>query len=165
MPNIATLDIEASGIHPESYPIEIGVILPNGDAYCNLIKPASTWTYWDDDAEKIHGISQDELIQYGKEVLEVARELNHFLKDITVYSDCWLLDQPWLTTLFQQTSNEPTFKLMDIMYIMAENRYEQLTAAKSEAASHLQLKRHRATNDAPILQLAYSNLHQQSPPD
>ncbi|MGH1485731.1 MAG: 3'-5' exonuclease [Cellvibrionaceae bacterium] len=152
---IATLDIEASGIHPDSYPIEVGIILPNGDSYCSLIKPAPSWAYWDDDAQKIHGISQDELLSNGKSPTEVAGNLNDILQQTTVFSDCWVLDQPWLIKLFQQAALSQTFTLLDMMHIMSEEDYECLPETKQEIALGLNIERHRATNDARILQLAY----------
>jgi DNA polymerase III epsilon subunit-like protein len=156
--SIATLDIEASGIHPDSYPIEIGIILPNGDAYCSLIKPAESWVYWDDDAERVHGISQEELLENGKNPVEVAGDLNQILQQSTVYSDCWVLDHPWLIKLFQQASIQQTFTLQDVMYIIDEKHYETLPEIKSDIALKLRIERHRATNDARILQLAYNTI-------
>ena len=40
----AVLDVEASGFGRSSYPIEIGVVFPDGHAYCTLIRPESHWT-------------------------------------------------------------------------------------------------------------------------
>jgi hypothetical protein len=36
----AMMDIEASGLDADSYPIEIGYVLPDGQAHCTLIRPA-----------------------------------------------------------------------------------------------------------------------------
>ena len=152
---ITTLDIEASGIHPGSYPIEIGVILSNGDSYCSLIKPAPSWTHWDNDAQQIHGISQDQLLHNGKSPTEVAGNLNDILERTKVFSDCWVLDQPWLIKLFQQAALQQTFTLLDMMHIMSEEHYGRLNDTKQKIALELSIERHRASNDARILQLAY----------
>ncbi|MGH1439607.1 MAG: 3'-5' exonuclease [Cellvibrionaceae bacterium] len=155
---IATLDIEASGIHAEAYPIEVGVSLPNGKTWCSLIRPSQSWKHWDKEAETIHGISQEELISNGKSPTEVAGKLNQMLSSSTVYSDCWVLDQPWLTTLFQQAGMPQSFTLLDMMHVMKEESYEKLIDTKHRIALSLDLARHRASNDAKILQLAYEEL-------
>jgi hypothetical protein len=160
LPGIITLDIEASGIHPHSYPIEIGVVLDNGESWCSLIKPAETWTYWDDDAELLHGISRAELQENGKSPIEVAGKLNNLLQDNIAYSDCWVLDNPWLITLFQQAAMEKKFTLLDMMHIMKEAEYGKLKATKQAIAIEANIDRHRASNDARILQIAYQTLTQ-----
>lgn len=155
---IATLDIEASGIHPESYPIEIGICLANGKTWCSLIKPSDKWTHWDKEAEAIHGISHSDLIKHGKEPEDIAQELNSLLNSLTVYSDCSVLDQPWLNQLFQETNINPSFCLRDMMYLMEEEGYEKLIETKQQIAKKLQIERHRASNDARILKLAYEEI-------
>ena len=155
---IATLDIEASDIHPESYPIEIGILLPNGSSYCSLIKPPSEWLHWSVEAETVHGISREELFENGRPVDEVASVLNNFLKDKTIYSDCWVLDHPWMIRLFQVAGKKPEFTLSDIIYRLSEEEYNALGEIKQEVQLKLNLKRHRATNDARVLQLAYSQI-------
>ena len=51
LPAPTVLDVEASGFGRNSYPIEIGFVLPNGHAYCSLVKPEAHWTHWDVQAE------------------------------------------------------------------------------------------------------------------
>ena len=48
------VDVEASGFGKGSYPIEIGLVLPDGTPHCFLLAPARTWTAWDPGAEKVH---------------------------------------------------------------------------------------------------------------
>ena len=155
---IATIDIEASGLSCNSYPIEIGIVLPSGDSYCSLIKPARYWTDWCRDAENVHGISREELVCHGKEPRVVAEQLNALLAISTVYCDCWTLDYPWLIKLYQQAGIEKTFTLRDIIYTLNEELYQQLPDTKGQIFASLQIKRHRATNDARVLQLAYQAL-------
>jgi DNA polymerase III epsilon subunit-like protein len=155
---ITTLDIEASGINARAYPIEIGVSLSNGTTWCSLIKPAESWTYWSKEAENIHGISYEELMTNGKSPAQVAGKLNKLLTSSTAYSDCWVLDQPWLIKLFQHAGITQTFSLLDMMHIMKEEPYEKLVETKHRIALTLDLARHRASNDALILQLAHEEL-------
>ena len=43
------IDVEASGFGNGSYPIEVGVVLNNGEKFCTLIVPAANWTHWDEE--------------------------------------------------------------------------------------------------------------------
>src|ERR1700712_1256895 len=88
----AVLDIEASGFGRDSYPVEVGFVLPDGQTYCTLIKPAAGWTHWDPAAEKVHRIPLQTVVTHGRDVLEVATQLNHRLRGLTIYCDGWAHD-------------------------------------------------------------------------
>jgi hypothetical protein len=70
------IDVEASGFGGQSYPIEVGIAMEDGDKYCSLILPAEDWIHWDSDAEKVYRIARDILETYGKPMREVAEHLN-----------------------------------------------------------------------------------------
>ena len=40
------LDVEASGFGRNSYPIEIGFVLPDARTFCALIRPLAHWTQY-----------------------------------------------------------------------------------------------------------------------
>ena len=63
------LDIEASGFGPGSYPIEVGLVLPDGDAWCSLIRPEPGWLHWDPSAEQVHGTKVALVGDIGCEVM------------------------------------------------------------------------------------------------
>ena len=45
-PDLASIiDLEASGFGSSSYPIEVGIVLPNGQTYCSLIVPEPDWRH------------------------------------------------------------------------------------------------------------------------
>jgi DNA polymerase III epsilon subunit-like protein len=155
MDNIITLDIEASGLSPHSYPIEIGVVLTDNSSWCNLIKPAESWRYWSQEAQDIHQITQESLIQYGKDIRTIAESLNTLLHGKTVYSDCWVLDDQWLRKLYAEAKLSPSFTLRDIMHILKEDDFTHWEKTKSTIAKELNIERHRATNDARILQESF----------
>jgi len=155
---ITTLDIEASGIHPESYPIEIGILLPDGESYCSLIKPIPQWSYWDEQAEAVHGLSRQSVCDNGRSVIEVAKALNTYLEGRTVYCDCWVLDKPWLQRLFEAANIKPAFTLSDIIHLLSEQEYDNLGEVKQSIELRLGVDRHRATNDAKVLQLAHEQI-------
>ena len=80
MNQINIVDIEASGLGVGSYPIEIAILL-DGVVHAWLIKPESTWTYWDEYAEEIHGITREHLLSDGLPAQQVADEINRVVAD------------------------------------------------------------------------------------
>jgi len=152
------LDIEASGFGRGSYPIEIGFVLPDGTAYCSLIVPDADWTHWDGDAERVHGISRALLQRHGRSVPEVAHELNHRLEGRTVYCDNWAHDYAWLARLFESADAVPTFRLRHLRELMSEHGAEGFDAARRVVERNLQLRRHRASSDARVLQLSVARV-------
>ena len=152
------LDIEASGFGRGSYPIEIGFVLPDGTAYCTLILPDLAWTHWDGDAERVHGISRSLLRRHGRSPHEVALELNHRLDGRTVYCDNWAHDYAWLARLFESADISPSFKLRHLRELMSENAAERFDDTRDIVARNLQLRRHRASSDARVLQLSVAKV-------
>ncbi len=152
------LDIEASGFGRNSYPIEIGYVLPDGRARCTLIRPAEHWTHWDSEAEALHGITRSKLRQHGRSPTEVARTLNVDLAGRTVYCDGWAHDYAWLGALFEEAGLSPHFKLETVGRLLDERRLSRLGEARASALVELGLSRHRASNDARVLQRALARL-------
>ncbi|MFT5419717.1 MAG: hypothetical protein ACI9D5_000458 [Candidatus Endobugula sp.] len=155
MKKITTLDIEASGLSPDSYPIEVGIVLSDGSSWCSLIQPIDHWRHWSEEAESLHHISHNEILQRGKNISDIAGTLNHLLGEQTVYSDCCGLDDGWLQKLYREANRTPSFRLRDIVYLLKEEQFDHWESTKERVAQELQLKRHRATNDARILQEAF----------
>lgn len=79
------LDIEASGLDFDSFPIEVAFASSNGDKATYLIKPTYDWQedgQWDTGAElTIHHISLDDLLTHGDSAKDVALALNSALPD------------------------------------------------------------------------------------
>lgn len=146
------LDIEASGFGARSYPIEVGVVLADGSTYCTLISPEPDWTHWDESAEQIHGITREILAQHGKPVTEVVEALNSRLRGMTVYTDSWYHDYNWLSRLFDAADSAPQFRLEDLRAVLPDAGAAQWDRIKQEVMAELNLSRHRASNDARILQ-------------
>ena len=152
------LDIEASGFGRGSYPIEIGFVLPDGTAYCTLIVPHESWTHWDGDAERVHGISRSLLQRHGRSAHEVALELNQRLAGRKVYCDNWAHDYAWLARLFESAAITPSFRLRHLRELMSETAAERFDDAREIVARNLQLRRHRASSDARVLQLSLAKV-------
>lgn len=148
------IDIEASGFGRGSYPIEVGFVLPDGSAWCTLIHPDHDWTHWDEHAERMHGISRELLARHGRRPREVAAELNARLADRAVYCDNWAHDYAWLARLFDAAAARPTFRLRHLRELLSESAAERFDDARENVERHLQLRRHRASSDARVLQLS-----------
>lgn len=146
------MDLEASGFGFDSYPIEVGVVLENDSRYCSLISPATEWTHWDDNAEAVHQIDRELLFNHGKKLEQVTEELNHLLSGKTVYTDGWVVDKPWLLKLFEKSKKTPSFHISALELILTEEQTELWHETKNKLISELNIKRHRASNDAYIVQ-------------
>lgn len=159
----AVLDIEASGFGRDSYPIEVGYVLPDGRAHCALIRPPQAWTHWDADAERVHHIGRDILLRHGRPAAEVARRLNEDLAGQTVYCDGWAHDYAWLGALFEAAGLQPSFRLESVNRLFDERHLAQLDDAQRQARAELGLTRHRASSDARALQAAIQRVHALAP--
>ena len=148
----AIMDIEASGFGPESYPIEVGVVFANGEKFCSLIRPEAHWTHWCKKAESLHRIRRRILFSAGISTHQMATTLNQRLDGMTVYSDCWMVDKPWLDLLFDVSGLTPTFRLRALEMILDEHQWNTWQSIHSEVVSSDPEKRHRASKDAELIQ-------------
>lgn len=137
------IDFEASGLHPDSYPIEVAVSSER-ESYQAFIKPVYYWTYWSHDAQDMHGISRERIIAEGLDADEVAAALNeHFAGQILWASSSH--DKFWLDVLFEASTREPTFHLDNIYKYLDPRLWRNVS--RSLPQSHA----HRATEDAKAL--------------
>jgi hypothetical protein len=146
------IDIEASGFGRGSYPVEVGLVLPDGARHCYLIAPARHWRHWDEEAERIHGITREALSNYGRSLDDVASRLNALLGRKTAYSDAWSFDMSWLGKLYDAAGIRQTFRVADITGLIDEEQRGRWHAVKQQVVEELGLRRHRASGDARILQ-------------
>lgn len=149
------IDIEASGFGRGSYPIEVGVALANGATACMIIKPEQHWRHWDDDAQRLHGISRETLQAFGQPAIEVARFLNQMIGSQVAYSDAWGNDSCWLALLFEAAGIAQQFKLDSLRGLLTEQQAARWHFIKDQVISSRAFTRHRASNDALILQYTY----------
>ena len=148
----AVMDIEASGFGRDSYPVEVGFVLPDGQAYCTLIRPAPAWTHWDPAAEAVHRIPLATVIRHGRDVREVATQLNERLQGLTLYCDGWAHDSVWLRVLFEAAGLTPAFKLDNLRALLTDQEAAFWSVLKTQVTTEMRLPRHRASSDAKILQ-------------
>lgn len=149
------IDIEASGFGSRSYPIEIGVIRSDGARFCRLIRPFSDWTHWEQEAQDLHGLTREHLEVHGQDGREVCLALNAFLSGATVYSDGWVVDHPWLITLYSAAGMKMDFQVRALEFLLTEYQMEHWRSTRQSVADKLHAARHRASTDAEIIQQTF----------
>lgn len=150
------LDIEASGFGRGSYPIEIGLARADGSSCAFLVQPLDEWTHWDPKAELLHGISRGRLQREGHPVRQVARWLNDELGEVGLaYSDSWGYDNTWLSLLFHHAGMLPAFRLEALRILLSEAQQALWSRTKEALILERGIHRHRAGEDARLLQLTY----------
>jgi hypothetical protein len=149
------IDVEASGLGRGSYPIEVGVAMPDGETRCMIIRPQQDWLHWDQQAEQMHGISRAVLQQFGRHVADVAHDLNQWLAGEVVYSDAWGNDSSWLALLFDCAGVAQQFKLESLRSLLSEEQVQYWHQVKEQVILESDFCRHRASNDALILQATF----------
>jgi hypothetical protein len=108
-------DCEASCIG--GLPIEIGWAFVDPSAgeirsESHLVRPPSHWDLdpvWDPDAEKLHGISKEQLFATGRPPVEIARRMNEILAGRELFSDGPVDDDRWLRIIFGEAELQPAF--------------------------------------------------------
>jgi hypothetical protein len=160
------IDVEASGFGAHSYPIEVGAVKPNGERFCSLIRPQGDWLHWDESAQLLHGISRPLLQTKGRSVTQVCLELNDFLHGQTAYSDGWVVDQPWLITLFYAANIKMAFSISPLEMLLSEMQMSLWHRTKASLLAKTTQPRHRASHDAALIQDTFITTnrlaHQQS---
>jgi hypothetical protein len=145
------LDIEASGLGPTSYPIEVGWASLTGEVQSLLIRPSASWRddEWDDMAADVHGIQRAELKVHGRSAWDVAIILNRELAQpgMTVLSDAPGQDEFWLDRLFAESPVARGFRLTDFAETLAARNARPVDEAQF-AGQH---RRHRAAADVTML--------------
>ena len=149
------VDVEASGFGAASYPIEVGIVRYDGAKWCKLIRPFDSWLHWDDKAEQLHGITKEMLHTRGVEPVRVCHELNRFLGNTIVYSDGWVVDNPWLIKLFSAAQVEMAFTCRAMEYILSEPQMNIWHEVKDDLSVNLDTQRHRASADAYLIQQTF----------
>jgi hypothetical protein len=122
------LDIEASGLSPRSYPVEVAWgDTESGEVESHLINPdrVAFWLDWDPASESVHGLSRGYLRRNGEDPAEVAHRANAALSGVTVHATSGR-DQDWMDTLFAAVGAKRHFVIGDVDDVLpasAERRY------------------------------------------
>ncbi|MFZ6760046.1 hypothetical protein ACO0K9_22835 [Undibacterium sp. Ji50W] len=149
------IDFEASGFGKGSYPIEVGFSRRQGEGWCSLIRPESDWQHWDVHAAVVHRISREMLIARGRSPSQVTEQLNLQLAGQTVYTDGWTHDYIWMARLYDAADRVPSFRLADLREIISPQQEGLWHVTKNQVQEELDISRHRASNDARVLQMTW----------
>ncbi|PWG61472.1 hypothetical protein [Sediminicurvatus halobius] len=150
------IDVEASGIAPDSYPVEVAWSKPDGSVTDCLIAPVDYWTHWDANAEAIHGIPRELAVREGESVERVTLRLNAALGQVGVaYSDASALDGWWLDVLFEAAGLLPEFRVAPAIEVFPDTTLAALEGYKEAAYQRIGGQRHRAETDVRALLEAY----------
>jgi hypothetical protein len=95
------LDFEASSLADGGFPIEVAWVFENGRAETHLIRPAEDWTVWDAEAEAIHRIGRDQLLEEGADHRDVATRMLDQLSGHALYVTAPSWDGQWLSRLLR----------------------------------------------------------------
>lgn len=116
MDRMRFVDVEASGLHATSYPIEVGWCGLDLKPVSMLIKPLPEWgpNDWSYQAEQVHGISRETLEREGMDAREVAEAIAAEFRGCEVFSDAPRFDAKWLMTLFSAVDVRPGFGMRPV---------------------------------------------------
>lgn len=153
---VAFIDLEASGLNAQSWPIEVGWCFPGVAPKAHLVRPSSNWidAAWDPRAEALHGISRSELDAGGVQPAELCRLLNDELSLCTVYSDAPDWDGFWLYRLFGAAGRKQRFELRDFREAF-DGVPDAAMDAHKRAAMQLAPHTHRAAPDVLHMRTLY----------
>jgi DNA polymerase III epsilon subunit-like protein len=145
------IDIEASGLGPGSFPIEVAAHEVGNERRSStwLIRPEAGWSRrsWDETAEDLHGISYDTLCVKGVPARDVCSALRAFIGEAKLFSDAHFADQTWLAKLYE--AEWPPQRGMTISSIQTAVPLDQ-RAALNDALEMLD-RPHNALEDARII--------------
>jgi DNA polymerase III epsilon subunit-like protein len=162
------IDIEASGLHQTSFPIEVAWTGPNTPTQSFLIKPDASWAMadWDDAAQDIHNISLAEIMRDGVDPKIIIKALLSDAAGKTIISDGVAFDQNWLRMLFEAAGQPHTIMLQDFTSWLGQqakhlklNPTQLIKTLQQFEEEHHPV--HRAADDVErLLQLISACLHQ-----
>lgn len=115
--DLIIIDLEASGLGPGSWPIEVGIAWAEGGevrSWSSLIRPEPGWDpeAWDPVAEEIHGISREALAA-APTAWTVATELLSRVAGRPVFSDAPEHDARWLRRLLDAQPSPAGIPVLD----------------------------------------------------
>lgn len=156
MDSINIIDVEASGLAWDSYPIEIAVLV-EGVTYSWLIAPVKSWTHWDMFAEGLHGITRQQIEEHGLPVDQVAEALNQVLSQSNglLYSDAARWDGGWVNRLYEVAGVTPHFHILSLEDLLTPKQFNRFSLTFEALASSGEYRHHRAGPDVAMIYRAY----------
>ena len=157
--DLVFLDIEAAGLAPGAWPIEIGLacILPSGGIVSDseLIRPDPTWQedLWSPESAEVHRIPR-QMLDTAPEATDVAAWTMERLAGRVAVSDAPEYDGRWLRTLLLTVETDPVVRIVDFDRLVAM-AFDTARLRRVYHALDLLPTPHRAAPDAERLARAY----------
>jgi len=101
------LDVEASSLSMDSYPIEVAWSDNLGKIESHIINPSAIeyWTDWDYNAQQMHGISRKQCREEGVHPIFLCERMSESISlGEIVYADGGSFDEGWIDVLFGEGS-------------------------------------------------------------
>lgn len=155
------VDIEASGLSPRSYPIEIGLFNGSGQ-YQAIICPEDEWLHWSDRAEALHGLSRQYLEKYGAAARKVCEEINNLVGGRVLLSDHDDWDGFWLQRLYASTGVQQNFVVDSLIEFLGLGKEAEFYALVASLRQKGKQRSHRALVDARVFHEAAQFMLQKS---
>ncbi len=171
---ITFLDFESSSLSESSYPIEVGWVTHNNGVdtpHSLLIKPADDWQNWNPDAEKIHGISREQLLRDGIPIIDVMKTLMEDVGDYIFATSS--MDSYWFWKLARKAHElgyiSPRVKKVDLydfrfymqwLATISPEGFLCLELAVDSAKKKYPIT-HRALQDALHIHYEWMEMHKQ----
>jgi len=102
------LDVEASSLSMDSYPIEVAWSDNLGKIESHIINPSAIeyWKDWDYNAQQIHGISRKKCREEGVNPRFLCERMSKSIKaGETIYADGGPFDEGWVDVLYGEGSD------------------------------------------------------------
>ena len=113
---ITFVDVEASSLNADSFPIELAWVDRHGQGESYLIRPEPEWTDWSERSEAVHGISRAVLLRDGRPALWVAHRAHAMLDGHLTISDNPRYDAQWLSKLYK-LAGYPEIRLHSLHFV------------------------------------------------
>lgn len=156
---LAFIDLEASGLAPGSWPIEVGVAKVRQDdqitSRSSLIRPEPHWPedLWSSQSAEIHRISR-QVLDDAPAAPDVARWFLKQLDGRIAVSDAPSYDSRWLRMLLLTIEPEPVVRIVDFDQLVAVT-YDYQGVQRVYRALDAIPTPHRAVPDAARLARAF----------
>ncbi|GAA3960746.1 hypothetical protein [Allohahella marinimesophila] len=139
----------------DSYPVEIGVMRSDGDAFCALIQPCKGWKQLPESASNVHYISPGLIDRHGVNVEAVAEGLNRRFSGLTLYSEQLAQHKAWLDMIFDAADIRREFDVVDLASMLTTRQKDIWPATARRVRQMLGFTRQRASSEARILQTTF----------
>ena len=155
--SVQLIDVEASGLHLESYPVEVAILTAGARISSWLIAPEPEWTHWSREAERLHGLPRARLELEGVRPSVVVRQLSSLLarSNGIMYSDAAEWDFDWIKTLYLAVGATLDFQILPLQELLSEAQWQALKVERERLRRSGLYELHRAASDVRMLHAAY----------